>query len=182
MGLRAWFSGLVPIAAMIMMECLDVGLVTLSKAAMSRGMNYFVFVVYYNALASLVFFLLSFIFHKSLSFSQNKKQNHLLSFSIIQFFFFGEFAEQGGLLSLSLTSVNSSFLPFLGLFLNPCSFSLLVLNWVCFLMWLTFVGLSRITVMLNWIFTGLSYSSPIVCYAMSNLIPAFNFLLALALR
>ncbi|KAL6319017.1 hypothetical protein AAG906_001490 [Vitis piasezkii] len=120
MGMKAWLSGTVPIAAMVMMECLDVGLVTLSKAAMSRGMNHFVFVVYYNALASLILFLLSFIFHRSLCLS----------------------------LSISVQARNKT----------------------------------KITVMQNWVFTGVSYSSPTLCYAMSNLIPAFTFLLAVAFR
>ncbi|XP_059589945.1 WAT1-related protein At5g07050-like [Vitis vinifera] len=124
MGMKAWLSGIVPIAAMVMMECLDVGLVTLSKAAMSRGMNHFVFVVYYNALASLIFFLLSFIFHRT--------KRPPLTFS------------------------------------HFCKFFLL--------------GLPGITVMQNWVFTGVSYSSPTLCYAMSNLIPAFTFLLAVAIR
>ncbi|RVX18387.1 WAT1-related protein [Vitis vinifera] len=120
MGMKAWLSGIVPIAAMVMMECLDVGLVTLSKAAMSRGMNHFVFVVYYNALAFLIFFLLSFIFHRSICLS----------------------------LSISVQARNKT----------------------------------KITVMQNWVFTGVSYSSPTLCYAMSNLIPAFTFLLAVVIR
>lgn len=41
-----------PFAVMISLECFDVGLTTLSKAAFSKGMNHFVFVVYSNALAA----------------------------------------------------------------------------------------------------------------------------------
>ena len=66
MGVKAWLSGMVQIAAMVMVECLDVGLTTLSKAAMSRGMDRFVFVVYSNAFASLILFSISFIFLRSL--------------------------------------------------------------------------------------------------------------------
>lgn len=65
MGMKAWLIEVVPIAAMVVVECLDVGLSTLSKAAMSRGMNHFVFVVYSNALASVILFTSSFLFHRS---------------------------------------------------------------------------------------------------------------------
>lgn len=82
MGMKAWLLGMVPTAALVMIECLDVGLVTLSKAAMSRGMNHFVFVVYYNALASLIPFLLSFIFHRPLYLSPSKKQTKF-SFAVL---------------------------------------------------------------------------------------------------
>ncbi|KAG2707475.1 hypothetical protein I3760_05G149200 [Carya illinoinensis] len=52
---------------MVIVECLDVGLNTISKAAMTRGMNEFVFVTYSNSLA--FFFLLpaSFIFYRKRS-------------------------------------------------------------------------------------------------------------------
>ncbi|CAI0398774.1 unnamed protein product [Linum tenue] len=45
---------------MVTVECLDVGMTTLSKAAMSKGMSHFVFVVYSNALATLIMFPSSF--------------------------------------------------------------------------------------------------------------------------
>ena len=51
-------------AGMVIVECLDVGLTTLSKAAMSRGMSHFVFVVYSNALATLILIPSSFIIHR----------------------------------------------------------------------------------------------------------------------
>ncbi|KAL8162160.1 hypothetical protein V2J09_013649 [Rumex salicifolius] len=43
-----------PFAAMVAVEIIEMGLVTLSKAAMTRGMNNYVFVVYYNALGTLI--------------------------------------------------------------------------------------------------------------------------------
>lgn len=124
MGVKAWLSGMVPIAAMVMVECLDVGLTTLSKAAMSRGMDRFVFVVYSNAFASLILFSISFIFLRT--------KRPPLSFSLL------------------------------------CKFFLL--------------SLAGITVMQNCVFTGVSYGSPTLGSAMSNLIPAFTFLLAVAFR
>ncbi|KAA8540850.1 hypothetical protein F0562_024813 [Nyssa sinensis] len=50
---------------MVVVECLDVGLTTLSKAAMSKGMSRFVFVVYSNALATLILLPSSFIFNRT---------------------------------------------------------------------------------------------------------------------
>ncbi|KAL6181855.1 hypothetical protein ACLB2K_048503 [Fragaria x ananassa] len=111
-------------AGMVMVECLDVGLTTLSKAAMSRGMSHFVFVVYSNALATLILLPSSFIIHR------NKRPP--LTFSIL------------------------------------CKFFLL--------------SLAGITVMQNCVFTGVSYSSPTLASAMSNLVPAFTFFLAVIFR
>ncbi|KAK9995853.1 hypothetical protein SO802_020539 [Lithocarpus litseifolius] len=65
MGIRSCLVGLLPFAAMVMIECLDVGLTTLSKAAMSRGMSNYVFVVYSNALATLILFPSSFIINRN---------------------------------------------------------------------------------------------------------------------
>ncbi|KAK4257101.1 hypothetical protein QN277_006733 [Acacia crassicarpa] len=114
----------IPFVAMVMLECLDVGLTTLSKAAMSRGMSHFVFVVYSNALASAILLPSSFIF--------TRKNRPPLSLSLL------------------------------------CKFFLLSL-----------VG---ITVMQNCVFTGINYSSPTLGSAMSNLIPAFTFVLAVIFR
>ncbi|GMH01300.1 hypothetical protein Nepgr_003139 [Nepenthes gracilis] len=124
MGLNSCLKGLLPFAAMVMVECLDVGLTTLSKAAMSKGMSHFVFVVYSNALATLILFPFSFIF--------NSTQSPPLTLSLL------------------------------------CKFFLL--------------GLIGITVMQNCVFTGVSYSSPTLASAMSNLIPAFTFLLSVIFR
>ncbi|GMH13367.1 hypothetical protein Nepgr_015208 [Nepenthes gracilis] len=51
-----------PFAAMIMVECIEVGSTTISKAAMTKGMSNFVFVVYYNALGTAILAPF-FIFH-----------------------------------------------------------------------------------------------------------------------
>ncbi|EXC31165.1 Auxin-induced protein 5NG4 [Morus notabilis] len=55
MGLSSWLKALVPFLAMVVVEILSVGLTTLSKAAMSKGMSPYVFVVYSNALATPIF-------------------------------------------------------------------------------------------------------------------------------
>ncbi|TXG56993.1 hypothetical protein EZV62_018306 [Acer yangbiense] len=75
MEVKSFLVGLVPFAAMVVAEVVDVGLTTLSKAAMSKGMSHFVFVVYSNALASLI--LLPF------SFFINRKKRPPLTFSIL---------------------------------------------------------------------------------------------------
>ncbi|ONI08417.1 hypothetical protein PRUPE_5G177200 [Prunus persica] len=124
MGMKSSLVELVPFAAMVMVEIMDVGLTTLSKAAMSRGMSHFVFVVYSNALATLILLPSSFIIHR------NKRPP--LTFSVL------------------------------------CKFFLL--------------SLAGITVMQNCVFTGVSYSSPTLASALSNLVPAFTFFLAVVFR
>ncbi|KAJ4972756.1 hypothetical protein NE237_005930 [Protea cynaroides] len=54
-----------PYAGMIMVECLDVGMSTLSKASMSRGMSHYVFVVYSNAIGTLILLPSSLLFFRS---------------------------------------------------------------------------------------------------------------------
>lgn len=56
MGLATMIWDLVPFAAMILVECTQVGVSTISKAAMRKGMSNFVFLVYYNALGTLILF------------------------------------------------------------------------------------------------------------------------------
>ncbi|XP_057486749.1 WAT1-related protein At5g40240-like isoform X2 [Actinidia eriantha] len=54
-----WWScvrSALPLAAMISVECTAVGLSTLSKAAMTKGMSTYVFIVYYNALSTIILF------------------------------------------------------------------------------------------------------------------------------
>ncbi|WCJ21692.1 nodulin MtN21 /EamA-like transporter family protein [Euphorbia peplus] len=72
-----------PFVGMIMVECAQVGLMSISKLAMSQGMmSSFIFVFYSNALASLVLLPVSLLFHRS-----NRPP---LSFSIVcEFFLLG---------------------------------------------------------------------------------------------
>lgn len=76
MEAKPWLLRSLPLAAMVAIECLDVGLTTLSKAAMSRGMSRFVFLVYSNALASLLLFPLSFL-HRYLLLLQFRRRSLL---------------------------------------------------------------------------------------------------------
>ncbi|CAK7326938.1 unnamed protein product [Dovyalis caffra] len=61
MGLKA----AAPFVGMVMAECAQVGLMILGKAAMSNGMTNFIFVLYSNALASLILLPSSFFLHRS---------------------------------------------------------------------------------------------------------------------
>ncbi|KAK3033558.1 hypothetical protein RJ639_032406 [Escallonia herrerae] len=54
MGLQSCLLGVVPFAAMVATEFTDVGMATISKAAMTQGMSDQVFVVYYNALGTII--------------------------------------------------------------------------------------------------------------------------------
>lgn len=124
MGVKSCLVELAPFAAMVAVECLDVGLTTLSKAAMSKGMSHFVFVVYSNALASLILLPTAFFF--------TRKKRPSITLALL------------------------------------CKFFLL--------------SIAGITLMQNCVFTGVSYSSPTLASALSNLIPAFTFLLAVIFR
>lgn len=65
MGFQSCLLRLLPFAAMVMLEFVDTALNVISKAAMSKGMSHFVFVVYSNALATLIMFLSSFFFYRT---------------------------------------------------------------------------------------------------------------------
>ncbi|KAE8689314.1 putative Auxin-induced protein 5NG4 [Hibiscus syriacus] len=54
MGLSSYIWSAVPFVAMITVECTDVGISVISKAALSKGMSSIVSVVYYNALGTLI--------------------------------------------------------------------------------------------------------------------------------
>ncbi|KAJ4712286.1 WAT1-related protein [Melia azedarach] len=124
MGLKSFLVKVVPFAAMVAVEFADVGLTTISKAAMSRGASHFILVVYANAVGSLILLPTSFF-------------------------------------------INRTKRP-------PLTFAFL-----CKVFLLSLVG---ITLMQNCVFTGVSYSSPTLASAMSNLIPALTFLLAVIFR
>ncbi|XP_060968046.1 WAT1-related protein At4g15540-like isoform X2 [Cannabis sativa] len=79
--MAAWLKGFAPFAAMVMVECLDIVSTTMSKAAMTKGINHFAFVVYTNALATIIF-LPIFICH-----SHRKKTPTPLTFSLLSKFF-----------------------------------------------------------------------------------------------
>ncbi|KAK6913149.1 EamA domain [Dillenia turbinata] len=121
---RYCYKDVVPFTAMITMECTNVGLNTLFKAATNRGMSYYVFVVYSYGLAALVLLPSPFIFNSRTGLPP-------LSFSILRKMFL-----------LGVIGATSQILGY----------------------------------------KGISYSSPTLASAISNLIPAFTFILAIIFR
>ncbi|PON75979.1 Plant-drug/metabolite exporter [Trema orientale] len=121
---RYCYRDVLPFTAMVSMECINVGLNTLFKAATLRGMSYHVFVVYAYAVAALV------------------------------------------LLPAPFFSLRSRVLP-------PLNFSIMIKIGL-----LGFIGSSSQIMG----FTGINYSSPTLASAISNLVPAFTFILAIIFR
>ncbi|XVF14138.1 hypothetical protein REPUB_Repub09cG0031600 [Reevesia pubescens] len=121
---RYCYKDVLPFTAMVTMECANVGLNTLFKAATLKGMSYHVFVVYAYAIAALV------------------------------------------LLPAPFFSYRSRVLP-------PLSFPIL-----CKIGLLGLIGSSSQIVG----YTGINYSSPTLASAISNLTPAFTFILAIIFR
>lgn len=111
-------------ALMLIIECLEVGLSTLSKAAMRRGMSDFVFVVYSNALSVPILLFCCLLFHRR------------------------------------------RFPP-------PLTLSIL-----CRIFILGFISCST----QMFLFVGIRYSSPTLASAMTDLVPAFTFILAIISR
>ncbi|XP_019055077.1 PREDICTED: WAT1-related protein At5g40240-like isoform X1 [Nelumbo nucifera] len=118
---RLWDA--IPFAGMMMVECSSVGLITLSKASMLRGMSNFIFVMYSYALATLLLLPSAFFCRRAT--------------------------------------------------LPPITVSLL-----CRLFLLGLIGY----LVQVFAYTGINYSSPTLASAMSNLIPAFTFILAIIFR
>lgn len=60
--MKSFIEKALPFVAMVMVECGEVGMITLGKAAMNDGLSSLVYVVYYNALGTIIL-LPGFIFH-----------------------------------------------------------------------------------------------------------------------
>lgn len=118
------YKDVLPFAAMVTMECTNVGLNTLYKAATLRGMSYHVFIVYSYAVAAVL------------------------------------------LLPAPFFSTRSRVLP-------PVNFSIV-----------SKIGLLGIIGCTSQVmgYTGIIYSSPTLASAISNLVPAFTFILAVVFR
>ncbi|XP_037491582.1 WAT1-related protein At5g40240-like [Jatropha curcas] len=65
MGPRFLYKDLLPFIAMVSVECTNVGVNTLFKAASSKGMSYYVFIVYSHAISTLVLLPVPFIFYRA---------------------------------------------------------------------------------------------------------------------
>ncbi|GAB2276562.1 hypothetical protein Dimus_011283 [Dionaea muscipula] len=120
---RYWLKEVVTISVMVAMECTNVGLNTIFKAATNRGMSYNVFICYSYALAAFVLLPSPLFYRKT------------------------------GLPQLT----------------RPILAKLFLLG-----------SIGCAAVMLS--YKGIDYSSPTLASAMSNLIPAFTFILAIIFR
>ncbi|XVF58117.1 hypothetical protein PTKIN_Ptkin07bG0037100 [Pterospermum kingtungense] len=58
------YKDVLPFTAMVSVECANVGINVLFKAATSKGMSYYIFIAYSYAIATLVLLPLSFILHR----------------------------------------------------------------------------------------------------------------------
>ncbi|KAK8652432.1 hypothetical protein V6N13_126465 [Hibiscus sabdariffa] len=121
---RYCYRDVLPFSAMVTMECINVGLNTLFKAATLHGMSYHVFVVYAYAIAALVLLPAPFFSHRTRALPP-------LTFPI--------------LLKIGLLGLIGSSSQIMG-------------------------------------YTGINYSSPTLASAISNLTPAFTFILAIIFR
>ncbi|KAJ8749955.1 hypothetical protein K2173_013870 [Erythroxylum novogranatense] len=124
MAERYCYRDVLPFAVLVTMECVNVGLNTLFKAATMKGMSYHVFVVYAYAIAALVLLPAPFISYRS-------RVLPPLSFSILY--------------KIALLGLIGSSSQIMG-------------------------------------YTGINYSSPTLASAISNLTPAFTFILAIIFR
>lgn len=59
-----FYRDVLPVSAMVAVECSGVGLSTLFKAATVKGLSYYVFVAYSYGIATLVILPWAFIFHR----------------------------------------------------------------------------------------------------------------------
>lgn len=64
MEAESWIKDAIPFVAMVIVECGEVGMITLGKAAMNTGLSNLVYVVYYNTLGTFLLFPY-FIFHST---------------------------------------------------------------------------------------------------------------------
>ncbi|KAG6659448.1 WAT1-related protein At3g28050-like [Carya illinoinensis] len=118
------YKDALPFTAMVTMECTNVGLNTLFKAATLKGMSYHVFVVYAYAIAAIVLLPAPFV-------SRRSRVLPPLNFTILS--------------KIGLLGIIGSSSQIMG-------------------------------------YTGINFSSPTLASAISNLVPAFTFILAILFR
>nr|XP_011468247.1 PREDICTED: WAT1-related protein At5g40240-like isoform X2 [Fragaria vesca subsp. vesca] len=120
---RSCYRDVLPFTAMVTVESTNVGLNILFKSATSKGLSYYVFIVYSYAFATLLLLPLPFIFSRT--------RLPPLNFSLL---------------------CKTFLLGLIGFVANLCAYK------------------------------GIDYSSPTLASAMSNLAPAFTFMLAVIFR
>lgn len=67
MGVGSKLGEVAPFTVMVIMEGCTIALTIMAKTVMSRGMSPFVFVVYTNALGTLILLPFSFLYHRERS-------------------------------------------------------------------------------------------------------------------
>ncbi|XWS34849.1 hypothetical protein CRYUN_Cryun21dG0072300 [Craigia yunnanensis] len=161
--MRERMGEVAPFTVMVIMEGCTIALTILAKTAITGGMSLFVFVVYTNAIGSLLLLPFSFLFHR-------RERCLPLSFPLCIF-------TCSSFLDTVLCFHSSS----LSLFLSHCRTEQLLFTFPL-LVRIFFLGLTGIAISQNLAFVGLSYSSPIVVCATGLLIPSISFLLSITLR
>lgn len=124
MVMQCWSTDFLPFLAMVMVECCEMLMITLGKAAMNDGLNNLVYVVYYNALGTL-FLLPCLIFHRH-RFVKNHQSYFLRLLKFKKVLLFSFLSEAIWFLLLCLYCGDSSFLACWGILL--IFFSVLLLS------------------------------------------------------
>ena len=98
-AIKSFIEKALPFAAMVFVECGEVGMITLGKAAMNVGLSSLVYVVYYNALGTVIL-LPGFIFHTCRFMGYNRHYHNFLGLfsmnvcsTLLSLIFFNVFAE-----------------------------------------------------------------------------------------
>ena len=199
---RYFYKDVLPFTAMVAVECGNVGVNVLFKAATSKGMSYYIFITYCYAIATLILLPLPFIFYRF-------DHNHLVSMFMLSqipfkictnyvFVLLLMYAvEQCFLHWSSILSLEYAFLALLGIEVKLATIVFLficdILICSCFLVIEKYVEDSyhknqdclssgdRFSAQIC-TYRGIEYSSPTLASAVSNLSPAFTFMLAVLFR
>ncbi|KDP45389.1 hypothetical protein JCGZ_09638 [Jatropha curcas] len=99
MEASSWIWDLACFAGMVSVECTDVGIATISKAALSQGMSKYVSVVYSNALGTLIL-LPYFIFYR-------KRRAPINPSLLFRFFLLGLIGSTGQIIYLAAVKLSS---------------------------------------------------------------------------
>ncbi|KAK8587775.1 hypothetical protein V6N12_022252 [Hibiscus sabdariffa] len=166
---RNYYEDVATFTVLVTMECVIVGLNTLFKAATLEGMSYHVFLVYDYAVATLLLLPAPFFSYRSSSTSQFSLFPILASTmeTKLGFLSFLNFVQ--------ITSASSSQIPHAVQNWTSCSYRQMFL--ICNICGTGF----RISCQIMG-YTGIIYSSPTLSSAMSNLSPAFTFILAILFK
>ncbi|KAG8498483.1 hypothetical protein CXB51_005027 [Gossypium anomalum] len=162
---RERMSEVAPFAVMLIMEGCTIALTILAKTALTAGISPFVFVVYTNAVGSILLLPFSFLYHRG-------ERCVCVSLSSLYMYLYRTYA-------YALFSINR--LLHHCFFIINCRIEQSLFTFPL-LFRIFFMGLTGVAISQNLAFLGLSYSSPIVVCAMGLLMPTISFLLSIILR